>query len=413
MEPRKFGPFALPLLLLVLSVLINYIDRGNLSMAAPLLKEEFGISASQLGILLSAFFWTYTAMLFVCGWLIDCFDVNRVLALGFLLWSLATAATGLVHGFTMLLVMRLILGIGESVAFPCYSKILAWHLPEQRRGLANGAIIAGMKCGPVVGTLGAGLLMARYGWRPVFVGIGLLSLVWLPAWMRVMPRDRDSIHLGVSPSVIDILRQRSFWATAAGAFCVAYPLYFMVTWLPFYLVHQQHLSMNDMVNKAALYYGVDAAAALATGCITDFWIRRGLAAGVIRKSAMALGWTTASVGFLGCSSAGPNSYFAWLMVTAVGCGIGNSGLWAFSQTLAGPQAAGRWTGLQNGIANLGGVIAPALTGFIVEWTGQFQAAFAITAGVCFLGAMSWIFLVGSLKQVTWLPQAAVDLAPAS
>ena len=411
MEQRKFDPFALPLLLLVLSVLINYIDRGNLSIAAPLLKEELGISASQLGILLSAFFWTYTALLFVCGFFIDCFDVNRVLALGFLLWSLATAATGLVHGFAMLLVMRLMLGLGESVAFPCYSKILACHLPEHRRGFANGAIIAGMKCGPVVGTLGAGLLMAKYGWRPVFVGIGLLSLAWLPGWMMVMPRDAASTHPGVSPRVIDILRQRSFWATAAGAFCNAYPLYFMVTWLPFYLVHEQHLSMHDMVAKAALYYGVDAAAALVTGLMTDFWIRRGLAASVIRKSAMAVGWTTAAVGFLGCSSAGPDSYLAWLMVTGVGCGIGNSGLWAFSQTLAGPQAAGRWTGLQNGIGNLGGVIGPALTGFIVEWTGHFQAAFAITAGVCLLGAMTWVFLVGSLKQVAWSPQAEVDLAP--
>src|SRR6266516_1463827 len=125
--------------LLVVSVFINYVDRGNLSIAAPLLKEELGISASQLGILLSAFFWTYTALLFVCGFFIDCFDVNRVLALGFLLWSLATAATGLVHGFAMLLVMRLMLGVGESVAFPCYCKILACHLPEHRRGFANGA----------------------------------------------------------------------------------------------------------------------------------------------------------------------------------------------------------------------------------------------------------------------------------
>ena len=151
MESRKLGPFALPLLLLVLSVLINYIDRGNLSIAAPLLKDELGLSASQLGILFSAFFWTYTVMLFVCGWFIDRFDVNRVLALGFLLWSLATAATGIVHGFAMLLAMRLVLGIGESVAFPCYCKILARHLPEHRRGFANGAIIAGMKCGPVAG----------------------------------------------------------------------------------------------------------------------------------------------------------------------------------------------------------------------------------------------------------------------
>src|SRR6266481_2166601 len=199
MESRKLGPFALPLLLLVLSVLINYIDRGNLSIAAPLLKDELGLSASRLGILFSAFFWTYTVMLFVCGWFIDRFDVNRVLALGFLLWSLATtAATGFVYGFTVLLAMRLLLGIGESVAFPCYSKILARHLPEHRRGFANGAIIAGMKCGPVVGTLGAGVLMANYGWRPVFIGIGLLSLVWLAAWMKWMPRTTASAHSGVS-----------------------------------------------------------------------------------------------------------------------------------------------------------------------------------------------------------------------
>src|SRR6266705_800882 len=188
MESRKLGPFALPLLLLVLSVLINYIDRGNLSIAAPLLKDELGLSAGQLGILLSAFFWTYTLLLFVCGWFVDRFDPSRVLALGYLVWSLSTAATGLVHGFAMLLLMRLILGTGESVAFPCYSKILVRHVPEHNRGFANGVIIAGMKLGPAAGTLGAGLLMAKYGWRPVFIGIGLVSLLWLPLWLLFMPR---------------------------------------------------------------------------------------------------------------------------------------------------------------------------------------------------------------------------------
>jgi sugar phosphate permease len=140
MASEKSKPFALPLLLLALSVLINYIDRGNLSIAAPLLKDELGISASQLGILFSAFFWTYTVLLFVCAWFIDRLDVNRVLALGYLVWSVATVATGVVHGFVLLLFARLALGIGESVAFPCYSKILAQHLPEHRRGFANGAI---------------------------------------------------------------------------------------------------------------------------------------------------------------------------------------------------------------------------------------------------------------------------------
>jgi MFS family permease len=402
MESRKFSPFGLPLLLLALSVLINYIDRGNLSIAAPLLKDELGISVSQLGVLFSAFFWTYTVLLFMCGLFIDRFDVNRVLALGFLLWSLATAATGIVQSFSMLLAMRLLLGAGESAAFPCYSKILAQHLPEHRRGFANGAIVAAMKCGPVVGTLGAGALMVKYGWRPVFIGIGLLSLAWLPAWMKAMPRAAASADPGVCPRVIDILRQRSFWATTAGGFCLAYPLYFMITWLPFYLSHEQHLSMRDVVYVAALYYAVDAAAALATGWTTDFWIHRGMTPGIVRKSAMALGWTVAAIGFLGCSFAGAHSYLGWLILTGVGCGIGNSGIWAFSQTLAGPQAVGRWVGLQNGFANLAGVVGPALTGFIVDWTGHFQLALMITGGVCILSGFSWVFLVGRLEPVSWM-----------
>jgi len=196
---------SLVLSLLVVSVFINYVDRGNLSIASPLLKNELGISASQLGILFSSFFWTYTALLFVCGWFVDRFDVNRVLAVGFLVWSLATAATGMVRGFTMLLIMRLILGMGESVAFPCYSKILARHLPEHARGFANGAIIAGMKLGPAAGTLGAGLLMTHFGWRPVFLGIGLLSLMWLPGWIKWMPSAEAPARSTSATRVIDIL----------------------------------------------------------------------------------------------------------------------------------------------------------------------------------------------------------------
>src|SRR5438552_6191269 len=390
--------------LLVVCVFINYVDRGNLSIAAPLLKNELALSASRLGILLSAFFWTYTLFLFICGWFVDRFDVNRVLAVGFLVWSLATAATGLVRGFTMLLIMRLILGMGESVAFPCYSKILARHLPEHARGFANGAIIAGMRLGPAAGTLGAGLLMTHYGWRPVFLAIGLLSLMWLPGWIKWMPRREAPSRSASTARVRDVLRQRQFWATAAGSFCTAYPLYFTITWLPFYLVHEQHLAMHDMVNKAALFYTVDATAALATGWFADFWIRRGLAVGVVRKSAMGLGWITAAIGFLGCSSAGPHSYLAWLMLAGVGLGTGNSGIWAFSQTLAGPRVVGRWCGLQNGFGNLAGVIGPALTGFTVDWTGHFQVAIGITAGVCVVGVFVWVFLVGEVKQVIW-PQA--------
>ena len=189
-DSQSLRAFAPALILLAICILINYVDRGNLSIAAPLLQDELGISASQLGILLAAFFWTYTAMQFVSGWLVDRFDVNWVIAAGYLLWSLATATTGIVRGFIILLAMRLMLGIGESVAFPCFSKILAQHVPEYHRGFANGVIQSALRCGNVVGTFGAGLLMAMYGWRPVFIGVGLVSLLWLPAWIKWMPCGR-------------------------------------------------------------------------------------------------------------------------------------------------------------------------------------------------------------------------------
>jgi len=260
-----------------------------------------------------------------------------------------------------------------------------------------------MKLGPAAGTLGAGLLMTRFGWRPVFIGIGLASLLWLPGWIKWMPRGEGAPHGATfSPSVPDIFKQRVFWANTAGAFCCAYALYFTITWLPLYLTHEQHLLMPDMVRMAALYYSVDAAAALATGWVTDFWIRRGVGVGMMRKSAMVVGWVTAAVGFMGCSYAEAHSYVAWLILTGIGMGVGNSGLWAITQTLAGPLAVGRWAGLKNGFSNLAGVICPALTGLTVDWTGHFHLAIAVTAGVCLLSAIVWLFFIGEVRQVDWV-----------
>jgi MFS family permease len=176
------------LALLVFSVFINYIDRGNLSTAAPLLKRELSLSPKEMGVLLSSFFWTYAAFQIVSGWLVDRFNVNWVIAGGFFLWSAATAGTGLVTGFGALLILRMILGMGESVAYPAYSKILAGNLPEYHRGLANALIDAGSKCGPALGTLLGGMLMARFGWRPFFIVLGCVSMLWLPPWFRWMPR---------------------------------------------------------------------------------------------------------------------------------------------------------------------------------------------------------------------------------
>ncbi len=402
-DSRRLAPFRPALALLAACMFINYIDRGNLSVAAPLLKQELGLSASQLGVLFSGFFWSYTGMQFVSGWLVDRFSVNRLIAAGYLVWSLATATTGWVHGFALLMAMRLVLGVGESVALPSVGKILARYLPEHHRGFANGLIAFAFRGGNAVGTLGAGLAMARYGWRPVFIAVGLGSLLWLPAWARWRPRGE-----GVAPpapsrkaSFADILRQRSFWGSCAGHFSSNYLLYFMVTWLPFYLVHERHLSMQTMARTAGLYYLVDALSAVVGGWLSDRWVQRGGDPTFVRKTTSVSGFAIAAVAMGGCALAGPTSYLGWLVAAGIGCGLTAPGNFALPQTLAGAQAAGRWTGLQNGFANLAGVLGPALTGFVVERTGSFHLPFAITAVLSLAGGLAWLFVVGRVEEVRW------------
>ena len=162
------------LALLFISSFLNYVDRSNLSVGATDIQRELGFNSYQLGLLLSAFFLTYaTSQLFmVAGWFVDRFDVKWVFAIGFFIWSGATAVTGLVHGFAIIYCLRLLLGMGESISFPSYSRILATQYPEHHRGLANAIVDAGTKTGPALGTLLGGLLMAQFGWRSFFVALG-------------------------------------------------------------------------------------------------------------------------------------------------------------------------------------------------------------------------------------------------
>jgi MFS family permease len=390
-------------ILLVLSVSINYIDRGNLSIAAPLIKDELGISASQLGILLSAFFWTYAAFQIPCGWLVDRFEVNWVLAVGFFLWSVATAATGLIHGFAMLLVLRLLLGIGESVAYPCYSKILAAHFHEHQRGLPNALIDAGTKVGPALGTLVGGIFMARFGWRPFFIALGLGSLFWLPGWLKWMPRGPGLAagHPGGIPSIPDILHQRSAWATFFGLFCSNYFWYFLLTWLPFYLVRERHFSMNLMATVGSFAYFVTATATTITGWLSDRFIAAGATPTRVRKTCTGAGLGGATIIVAVAWVSNPVASMVFLMLGCMSYGVYASSHWAITQTIAGPRAAGRWSGLQNFVGNLAGVSAPAVTGFVVDKTGQFFWAFAVSAGVALIGSTIYLFLLGPVEPVVW------------
>jgi ACS family D-galactonate transporter-like MFS transporter len=398
------------LFLLALSVFINYLDRGNLSIAAPLLKNEFQLSATQLGVLLSSFFWTYSFFLPLSGWLVDRFDVRWVITGGFILWSAATAATGAAHVFGTLLLARLALGAGESVSYPACSTILSRYFPEHKRGFANASIVAGMAMGPAVGTLAGGILMNRFGWRPVFLVVGLTSLLWLLPWLRWMPkghRDSPSQSELSAPSILQILEQRSAWGTCAGLFCMNYLMYFLLTWLPFYLVHERHFSLARMAKIAGLSYFLMAVAATSAGWASDRCIASGKTPTLVRKTFMVVGQVGAGILLAACVVlSGPVLSVACLLLAAAFWGISASNTWAITQTLAGPQAAGKWTGLQNFLGNLAGWIAPVVTGLVVDKTGRFFWAFIITAVIALAGSLSWIFIVGALRQVDWATRPA-------
>ncbi len=390
------------LFLLSLSVLINYIDRSNLSIAAPLIKDELRISASQLGILLSAFFWTYSLMQIPSGWLVDRFDVKWVFATGFFVWSAATAVTGLLHGFAALLIIRVILGLGEAVAFPSYSKILGGYFKEHRRGFANSMLMAGLSLGPALGMKVGGSAVGHFGWRPFFVVLGLAGLLWLVPWAAWMPRSSaPSPSNGHTAGLLDILRLRSAWGTCIGQSSINYYLYFLVTWLPFYLVRGRHLSLGQMANWGGLLFLMSAISATVSGKLSDRWIQAGASPTLTRKGMMLFGHTGIGV-FLVLTVLAPDRLLIVALALTGAClGISVCNSWAISQMLAGPRMVGRWVGVQNFAGNLAGAVAPALTGFLLDRTGSFYWPFLITAVVAWIGGLSWWFVVGPLDEVDW------------
>ena len=240
------------LFLLVFSVAVLYIDRGSLSIAAPALSSELALSPTQLGMLLSSFFWTYASFGILSGWLVDRYNVNWVFGLAYFVWSAATFWTGFVSSMPSLVFLRLLLGVGESASHPAYSRIIERDFPADRRGLPNALIDAGGKVGPAVGILVGGPLVALYGWRVFFGVLGSVSLVWLIPWSLWAPRYAErkvasSVWSAAErPGVLDILKKRGAWGTFAGNFCCNYAYYFLLTWLPTYLVTERHLSMEMM-----------------------------------------------------------------------------------------------------------------------------------------------------------------------
>jgi len=394
---------------------INYIDRGVLSTAAPLMQTALHLSYTQLGMLGSAFFWTYSLVQVPVGWIAERYGAERVLTAGLVLWATATMLLGLASSFWVLIALRLLLGVGESTGFPSVSKLLAATVPTQSLGTANGIVGFAYTFGPAVGTLAGGLLMVRFGWRSAFLVFGAASLLWLWPWARVLRgRSRGAgtrldAHAGPPsppPPLRLLLRCRELWGTALGLFSSNYVFYFMMSWLPVYLVRERGFSQTQMATLASASYAVMALSSVLAGWLVDRYIRRGGSANFGYKAIMAVAHGGAVLSMLamayGAQPLALAGIFFYQAITGAAC----CGVYAIPEILGGAQATGRWVGIQNSLGNLPGVVAPWLTGFIIDATGQFTLAFLVAAAVSLLGLVGWLVMLPTIAEMDWEARAA-------
>ena len=270
--------------------------------------------------------------------------------------------------------------------------------------MANGLVAMGLSLGPAFGTFAGGLIMARFGWRPAFVLFGLVSVLWLIPWSaatgeaskRAVPSEGPPL-----PSLAAILARRQLWGSSLGAFCGVYTLYFIISWLPLYLVKARGFSIPQMAALGGGVYLVYAMSAQLTGWLSDRWMTAGGGDTRVRKTFLIASNLGGAACMLACAFGGASAVIGALLLSGLFLGFYTTSVFATGQTLGGPVLAGKWVGVQNAISNTAGIIAPIVTGYVVDSTGQFVLAFVVAAGVALAGIICWGVIVRRVEPVAW------------
>lgn len=396
----RLGASAL-VFLLGAAVFLNYVDRGAIGIAAPLMKSELGLSEEAYGLAFSAFFWIYAPVQFFAGWLCDRFSVYKLMAGGILLWAASTLLIGFAGGFVSLLILRAMLGVGESISFPGSSKIIARHVPAERRGVANAAVAAGIALGPAAGTFAGGLILGYWGWRAIFFAFGLVTLIWLFPWTEVVrslpPSDRDDKKARVPVGAI--LAKWPLWSMSIVHSLGNYCFYFLLAWLPLFLTKSRGFSIGEMTLLATLGYAVQGVCALSYGHFSDWWTRSGRSEAACRRGMMIASQSLAAVSILGLAFAHSALVIGVLLCLAGAASASLSlNLYAVAQMFAGPRASGTWVGVQNAIGNLSGIVGPVITGIVVQRAG-YDSAFVLTAAIAAVGAAWWAWGIPKIEPI--------------
>jgi ACS family D-galactonate transporter-like MFS transporter len=377
--------------LVFFGIVISYIDRGNLSIAAPSIMRDFRIEPASMGVLLSAFFWTYAAFQIPAGLLVDRMGIRRAYAGGFLVWSLASASIALSRGTGDIIAMRMLLGLAESIGPLASLSYIRNSFDGKDQGLPTSIYIAGQNIGPALGALAGAMLLDKFGWRLMFAITGLGALIWLPCWLFAVPSDGTRAARRAGKVADDLasprrwtwrmlLTSRSFWAMSSCILLSSYYWYFVLTWVPSYLIISRGFSTVGMGRVISTSLFTMAFVNILAGFAADKLASR---MGVFRVRVMfaVLGYTgTAAILLLLVVQ---DRFWVLPILTFSMCatGIGNSNFWAISQHLPPKNLVGRTIGYLNTVSQVAGAAAPVVTGWILGPQKHFGPA-VLVAGVC-------------------------------
>lgn len=387
--------------LLCVGMMIAYFDRVNLSiaLAAPEFKEFFRLTDFQRGALNSAFFWSYALLQIPAGWFTDRFGVKYPYALSFLAWSLVSAGAALAGSFWQLFALRVLLGVAEAIVTPGGMRWIRFNCRENQRGLAVGLYMAAAKVGPGVGPHLAALLLTAYGWRPMFVILGLGGLLWLPPWLALVRDDDRRLERAAaasSPAGVPfsrILATPAIWGIVVGTFCYQYFVYFCMTWMPAYFSEHRGLSLQDTGAFTMFSFLGMAAVATLAGWAADRLIGRGLDPISVRKAFIVAGFMTASTEIFGAYARTNSAALFWAIFSLSGLGLMTANYWALTQTLLPGTAVGRVVGVQNCAASVSGIAASLITGWLKQATGSYEAPMQTIWLFLLIGVASYLLVV--------------------
>ncbi|MFM9368621.1 MFS transporter [Streptomyces sp. Da 82-17] len=408
--------------MLFVTVVINYLDRSNLSIALPEIARELDLTTAQQGLLLSAFGWTYAALQVPGGWLVDRVPPRVLYPVCLTLWSLATLFMGVIGGFVALIVLRLLVGVFEAPAYPINSKIATVWFPERERATAIGFYTSGQFIGLALLTPVLSWLQALVSWHWVFIATGLVGVLWAAVWYAGFREPRDSranaaevelIRAGgglvdatrerpqrariTRSDLATVLGRRKLWGIYLGQFCLTSTLWFFLTWFPTYLVDYRGMDYIKSGFLASLPFVAALVGVLASGVLSDFLVRRGVSLGAARKGPVIAGLLLSTVmvgaGFTDSTAV----VIVILSVAFFGNGLASI-TWSLVSAMAPQRLLGLTGGMFNFIGNLSSIATPIVIGMIIT-DDSFAPGFAYMTVVTVVGILSYVFLVGRVERV--------------